>query len=62
MPSIRKSILPTARPVIKSAFLKPSTPLRSFSATPAQNATLNQVLKVRISPGLVALLLGRSSR
>ncbi|KAL2280546.1 hypothetical protein FJTKL_12518 [Diaporthe vaccinii] len=45
MRSLRRAVAPTARPVAKSAFLKPSTPLRSFSATPAQNATLNQVLK-----------------
>ncbi|KAL1860507.1 hypothetical protein Daus18300_009139 [Diaporthe australafricana] len=45
MPSLRRAIVPAARPVAKSAFLKPSIPLRSFSSTPAQNATLNQVLK-----------------
>lgn len=49
MPSLRRAVVPTARPVAKSAFLKPATPLRSFSSTPAQNATLNQVLKVRFS-------------
>lgn len=57
MPSLRRAIAPVARPVAQSAFLKPSTPLRSFSSTPVQNATLNQVLKVRSPPWLGTLRL-----
>lgn len=60
MPSLRRSIAPVARPVATPAFLTPSTPFRSFSSTPAQNATLNQVLKVRYS--LIARALPLSSK
>lgn len=53
MPSIRRAPIPTATSqLLRPSFVKPTptTPIRSFSSTPSQQATLNQVLKVRCLP------------
>ncbi|KAJ4416766.1 hypothetical protein N0V82_006577 [Gnomoniopsis sp. IMI 355080] len=48
MPSIRRAQIPTATTsIFRTAFAKPAfaTPIRAFSSTPPQQATLNQVLR-----------------
>ncbi|CAN8102226.1 unnamed protein product [Discula destructiva] len=47
MPSIRRTPIPTARAAFRPSFVKPflTTPMRAFSSTPSQKATLNQVLR-----------------
>lgn len=49
MPSLLRASTPATKTAVRSALLRPSTyttPIRSFSSTPFQNATLNQVLRV----------------
>lgn len=51
MPSLLRASMPATKAVVRFAFLRPSasiTPIRSFSSTPSQNATLNQVLRVSL--------------
>lgn len=48
MPSIRLAPLPAVGATLRPSFVKPAptTPVRNFSSTTPQNATLNQVLRV----------------
>jgi len=48
-PALRRPIVPTATSIPAPAFSSPiaAAAIRSFSSTPVQSATLNQVLRVR---------------